>query len=97
MIAASLTALAGWFGVGGSFGDVLHVAYLDAGPRRPRARLHRGRSPCGASPTAMRDRSTGFSDVFDHFMANLAFWGSIAWCLEWPWLAAGLPLLAALA
>ena len=37
-----------------------------------------------------------FSDVFDHFAANLAFWGAIAWCAEWPWLAAGLPLLAAL-
>ena len=30
-------------------------------------------------------------------MANLAFWGTLSWCLEWPWLAAGLPLLAALA
>jgi hypothetical protein len=40
---------------------------------------------------------TSFSDVFDHFAANLAFWGAIAWCLEWPWLAAGLPLLSALA
>ena len=35
--------------------------------------------------------------MFDHFAANLAFWGALAWCLEWPWLAAGLPLLAALA
>jgi hypothetical protein len=33
--------------------------------------------------------------VFIHFAANLAFWGAIAWCLEWPWLAAGLPLVAA--
>jgi hypothetical protein len=38
-----------------------------------------------------------FTDVFDHFAANLAFWGAIAWCQEWPWVALGLPLLAALA
>ena len=40
---------------------------------------------------------TRFSDVFDHFAANLAFWGTIAWCADSPWLAVGLPLLAALA
>ena len=34
--------------------------------------------------------------MFDHFAANLAFWGTIAWCVDWPWLAAGLPLLAVL-
>ena len=39
---------------------------------------------------------TSFSGVFDHFVANLAFWGALSWCLEWPWLAAGLPLLAVL-
>jgi hypothetical protein len=38
-----------------------------------------------------------FSGVFEHFVANLAFWGALSWCLEWPWLAAGLPLLAAFA
>ena len=42
-------------------------------------------------------RDTTFSGVFEHFVANLAFWGALSWCLEWPWLAAGLPLLAALA
>ena len=96
VLAASLTALAGWFGVGGSLGDVLHFAYStpELGGRA---------LACAALISAWRyaDRrarpDTRFSEVFDHFAANLAFWGSIAWCVEWPWLAVGLPLLGALA
>jgi hypothetical protein len=96
VLAASLTALAGWFGVGGTFGDVLHFEYStpELGARA---------LACAAVIAAWRyaDRharpDTRFSEVFDHFAANLAFWGSIAWCMEWPWLAAGLPLLATLA
>jgi hypothetical protein len=94
VLAASLTALAGWFGVGGTFGDVLFSGSTPA--LGTRALL------CAAVIAAWRhaDRrvrpDTPFSDVFDHFAANLAFWGALAWCLEWPWLAAGLPLLAAL-
>jgi len=96
VLAASLTALAGWFGVGGTLGDVFLVS--DSTPALGARAL-----ACAAVITAWRyaDRRarphTSFSDVFDHFAANLAFWGTIAWCVEWPWLAAGLPLLAALA
>jgi hypothetical protein len=96
VLAASLTALAGWFGVGGTFGEALYVS-----PSSPE--LGARALACAAVIAAWRyadHRSrpgTPFSDVFDHFVANLAFWGSIAWCADWPWLAAGLPLLAALA
>ena len=96
VLAASLTALAGWFGVGGTFGDVLHLGY--SSPELGARAL-----ACAAVIAAWRqaDRrarpDTRFSEVFDHFAANLAFWGSIAWCLQWPWLAAGVPLLAVLA
>jgi len=96
VLAASLTALAGWFGVGGSLGDVVFFA-TSTPVLGARALL------CAAVIAAWRhaDRrvrpGTSFSSVFDHFAANLAFWGAIAWCIEWPWLAAGLPLLAALA
>jgi len=96
VLAASLTALAGWFGVGGTLGDVLFFS-ASTPALGARALL------CAAVIAAWRhaDRrarpGTTFSDVFDHFAANLAFWGAIAWCAEWPWLAAGLPLLAALA
>ena len=96
VLAASLTALAGWFGVGGRLGDVLFFS-ASTPALGARALL------CAAVIAAWRhaDRrarpGTSFSGVFDHFAANLAFWGAIAWCVEWPWLAAGLPLLAALA
>ncbi|RPI12567.1 MAG: DUF2157 domain-containing protein, partial [Lysobacterales bacterium] len=96
VLAASLAALAGWFGVGGTLGDALHVSYStpELGARA---------LACAAVIFAWRhaDRrarpESRFSDVFDHFVVNLAFWGAIAWCVEWPWLAAGLPLLAVLA
>jgi hypothetical protein len=96
VLAASLTALVGWFGVGGTLGDVLFFS-ASTPALGARALL------CAAVIAAWRhaDRrarpGTSFSGVFDHFAANLAFWGAIAWCLEWPWLAAGLPLLSALA
>ena len=96
VLAASLAALAGWFGVGGTLGDVL--LFSDSTPALGARAL-----ACAATIAAWRYADhrarphTSFSDVFDHFAANLAFWGTIAWCVEWPWLAAGLPLLAALA
>jgi hypothetical protein len=95
VLAASLTALAGWFGVGGTPGDVLFLS--NSTPSLGARAL-----ACALVIVAWRHADqrarpeSGFSDVFDHFAANLAFWAAIAWCLEWPWLAAGLPLLAAL-
>jgi len=96
VLAASLTALAGWFGVGGTLGDALHVS-LSTPELGGRALA------CAALIVAWRYAEhrarpgSRFTDVFDHFAANLAFWGAIAWCLESPWLYAGLALLAALA
>jgi hypothetical protein len=96
VLAASLTALAGWFGVGGTPGELMRVSYSEAefGARA---------LACAATITGWRYADlrarlqSRFTDVFDHFAANLAFWGAVAWCSEWPWLAAGLPLLAVLA
>jgi Predicted membrane protein (DUF2157) len=96
VLAASLAALAGWFGVGGTLGGALLLTGSTPA-LGARALL------CAAVIAAWRyaDRrrrpDSRFSDVFDHFAANLAFWGAIAWCAERPWLAAGLPLLAVLA
>ena len=94
VLAASLTALAGWFGVSGLPGDVLQQSTLELGARA---------LACAALIAVWRqaDRrarpDSRFTDVFDHFAINLAFWGAVAWCAEWPWLAAGLPALAVLA
>jgi len=95
VLAASLTALAGWFGIGGTPGDVL--LFSQSTPSLGARAL-----ACALLIVAWRraDRrgrpESRFSDVFDHFAANLAFWGAIAWCPDWPWVVAGLPLLVAL-
>jgi hypothetical protein len=41
--------------------------------------------------------ATTFTETFDQFAANLAFWAALAWCLNVPWLFAGALLLAGLA
>lgn len=95
LLAASLTALAGWFGVSGAPGDVLLFAHSTPS-------LGARALACALVIAAWRYADlrarpeSRFSDVFDHFATNLAFWGAIAWCLEWPWVVAGLPLLVAL-
>jgi len=96
VLAASLTALAGWFGVGGTLGDALHVSHST--PELGGRALACAALIVGWRYADHRARpGSRFTDVFDHFAANLAFWGAIAWCLESPWLYAGLALLAALA
>jgi hypothetical protein len=96
VLAAALTSLAGWFGAGGGPGDLMPFSY--SSPMLGARSL-----ACAAVIAAWRhvdsraQQDRRFGGVFDHFAANLAFWGALAWCLEWPWFAAGLPLLAALA
>ena len=96
VLAAALGAFAGWFGVGFSAAD---APLLGSSPPEIGARA----LLCAATIAAWRyaDRAsrptTTFSDVFDHFGANLAFWGACAWCRPMPWLLAGVPLLAVLA
>ena len=95
VLAASLTSLAGWFGAGTTLGDVvLSYTSPEVGARA---------LACAAVIAAWRNvdlrvrPGSQFSGTFDHFAANLAFVGAVAWCADWPWLAAGLPLLAGLA
>jgi len=96
VLSVALTSLAGWFGVAhntldapGIFGELRQLG--------GRALL------CAAVITVVRwlhTRSVArrdFTEVFDHFATNLAFWGALAWCgdplLRW----VGVPLLTALA
>jgi len=96
VLAASLTALAGFFGVGGTLGDALHIGHST--PELGGRALACAALILGWRHADRRARpASRFTDVFDHFAANLASWGAIAWCLESPWLYAGLPLLAVLA
>jgi hypothetical protein len=96
VLAASLTSLAGWFGAGGTLDELMPFSHSSPA-------LGTRALACAAviavwhyaDRRARTDRR--FGGVFVHFAANLAFWGALAWCLEWPWLAAGLPLLGGLA
>jgi hypothetical protein len=96
LLAAALAALAGWFGIGTPFDG---VGPLD----RTATQIGTSALVCAALVYAWRqaDRrlrpATTFGAVFDQFAANLAFWGALAWCTDFPWLYAGLVLVAALA
>ena len=93
VLAAALSALAGWFGVGLTTHD---VPWFDVSTPGLGARA----LLCAAFVVAWRqtDRArrptTTFTDVFDHFATNLALAGVLAWCYPLPWVYAGLPLLA---
>lgn len=90
VLAAALTALAGWFGIE-TVGDMLPSP--ESGPAFGLRALS-----CAATVALWRhfdcrgDSETTFSPVFEHFVLNLTAWGLIAWC-DFLWIA-GLPLLA---
>ena len=58
VLAASLTALAGWFGVGGTFGDALLFSGSTPHARRPCPPLRRGDRGLRVTPIAARARDT---------------------------------------
>ena len=96
VLTASLAALAGWFGVSTGVGDSLlrEVSAPELGGRALACAAVIG---VWRYMDVRRDPASRFSDVFDHFATNLAFWGALAWSHPMPWLFAGLPLLALLA
>jgi hypothetical protein len=96
LLVASLTALAGWFGLGTPF----HGPALFG---RTARELGTSALLCAgfvylwrALDRHLRPAST-FGGVFDQFVVNLAFWGALAWCTAWPWLLNGLAIVAVLA
>ncbi len=96
VLAAALTALAGWFGIGTPFDG---LATFD----RTAPELGASALACAGLVYLWRaaDRrwrpETTFSGVFDQFAVNLAFLGALAWCTTWPWLLAGVAIAAVLA
>jgi hypothetical protein len=96
VLGAALAALAGWFGLSGRLGA---APFADDWSPELGARA----LACAVVILAWRiadrhrDPTTRFSDVFDHFAANIAFWGALAWCQSLQWLLAGLLLVALLA
>ena len=95
VLAVALTSLAAWFGVGtvGSSPVLVPSGSADLGGRA---------LTCAMVIAAwkvvdgrLRPR-TRYGAVFDHYAANLAFWGALAWCLHDQWSLAGVPVLALL-
>ncbi len=96
VLSVSLTALAAWFGVDANFNSVLQ--HGDAVRRTGTDAL-----ACAATIVGWRElhRRLGgamaFVEVFEHFAANLAFWGALALTFGGDTRVAGTALLLALA
>jgi hypothetical protein len=97
VLAASLTALCAWFGVGPSWLD--HVGFLayTAPAFGQRAVACAALIAGWRHVDQRRAGSADFRSTFDQFAINTAFIGALAWCERWPWLLLGLPLLGVLA
>jgi len=78
VLSVALTSLAGWFGIERGSGNLLpwNFATPELGLRA---------LICSAAILAWRaidERSNAarFREIFEHFAANLAFWGAVGWC-----------------
>jgi hypothetical protein len=95
VLSVALTSLAGWFGIERGPGDL--SLWQFATPELGLRAL-----ACAAVILAWRaiDRSSQgarFRPVFEHFAANLAFWGVLGWCSDARWRVLGLLALLVLA
>ena len=110
VLGVALAALAAWFGLEGSAGGSALLGEIGlGGPARVSTPLAAvadfgGRAlTCSAAMLLWKQadqrlhRGSAFGPLFDHFIANVAFWGALYWCppARYPW--AGLPLLTVFA
>jgi hypothetical protein len=95
VLAASLASLAAWFGVGtaGQIEALVSADGADLGGRTLTSALLVAAWKVVDGRARPRSR---FGEVFDHYAANLACWGALAWCLDERWSWAGVPVLALL-
>jgi hypothetical protein len=100
VLAASLAALVGWFGVGLPFDAAAHAVF---GSPRSGFDFATRALACAALVAAWRvaDRRArpddAFTSTFDHALANLAMAAGVAFCVDGAWAFVGLPLVAACA
>ena len=78
VLSAALASLAGWFGIqrGPWNGLDWHFATPELGLRAMACAL----GTLGWREFDRHARDRGFSEVFEHFAAHLAFWGAVGWC-----------------
>jgi hypothetical protein len=98
VLSVALTSLAGWFGIERGSGNLASWDFATPG-------LGLRAFVCSAVILAWRavderSNTARFREVFEHFAANLAFWGAVGWCSNPHMRVAGvitLLLLAAIA
>jgi hypothetical protein len=94
VLSVALTSLAGWLGVERTFGNVFGAGLTaDLGLR---ALICAGVILGWYAAVRRFSGKRRFDEVFEHFGANLAFWGALAWCFNDPLRLPGVLLLAAL-
>jgi len=96
VLSVALTSLAGWLGVERSFGSALDLPH----PESVLAVRALGCASIVVLWRTLHERLQGarpFTAVFDHYAANLGFWGALGWCAVDQTRLAGLLLLAVLA
>ena len=95
VLSLALTSFASWFGVAAN-----EVNVFQGGNALPESGLRA--MACAGAVLIWREwhkRSGGASElqsVFEHFAANIAFWGALLWCFSSGWLLSGLLAVLAL-
>jgi hypothetical protein len=101
VLSVALTSLAGWLGVERGFGSALNLEVFEldrAAPELGARALSCASVVIGWRAAHRRLRAAPqFDEVFDHFAANLAFWGALVLCFDERLGIAALLLLLALA
>jgi Ca2+/Na+ antiporter len=95
ILSVALTSLAGWFGIERGPGSIA-IWHFGTSALSVRALL------CAAvillwRAIDQRMNAARFNEIFEHFAANLAFWGALGWCSDAHDRVFGVPVLLALA
>jgi hypothetical protein len=95
VLSVALTSLAGWFGIERGPGNLTPWQFA-----KPELGLRALLCAVVIRAWRMLDRRSRagpFHEVFEHFAANVAFWGAIGWCSDAPLRALGVLTLLLLA
>jgi hypothetical protein len=95
VLSVALTSLAGWFGIERGSGNLAPWDF--ATPGLGLRALVCSAVILGWRAIDERSNASRFREVFDHFAANLAFWGAVGWCSNAHMRVAGVVALLLLA
>lgn len=96
VLAAALTSFAGWLGISRHSGDLSQI-YLATIEMSSRALVCAGAILAWRLAHVRLRARQAFAEVFDHFIANLAFWAALIWCSNRLMRLPGAVLITALA